>query len=120
VLIHLLSSVDPVLYCDTNGQLTRQLFCRLLHRLLQRLLLASLGPLWGALHRLVSQSGVFTPALLQQLRCYSLHSSCFTPCCDLINSGEIYNCTQPIIINGSIMSHQSGSAVANRQSTTMN
>jgi diketogulonate reductase-like aldo/keto reductase len=38
---HLLSSVDPVLYCDTNRQASSraELFDRLLHRLLQCLLL---------------------------------------------------------------------------------
>ena len=36
---HLLSSVDLVLYCDTNSQLARLLFYRLLRRLVQCLLL---------------------------------------------------------------------------------
>ena len=76
-----------------TGQLTRRLFYRLLHRLFQCLLLLRLGHCG-----LCSKSSCFTEwcihcacALLQQLRCCLLHSSCVTPCFDLINSGEQCN-----------------------------
>ena len=61
---HLLSSVDPVLYCDTNGQLMHRLFFyRLFHRLLQCLFLR-LAIADCALPCLSSQSGAFIVCVL--------------------------------------------------------
>jgi hypothetical protein len=82
---HLLSSVDPVLYCDTNGPT---------HAPTVFSLASSAASVFAdcALHCLTSQNGAFTVcALLRQLCGCSLQSSCFTPCFDLINSGEQCN-----------------------------
>jgi hypothetical protein len=62
----LLSSVDPVLYCDTNSQLTRLLFYRLLRHWFSVCFFA-----WAiadcALRCVSSHNGAFTVcALLQQ------------------------------------------------------
>ena len=89
---HLLSSVDPVLYCDTNGPT----YAPTVLSLASSAVLVCCFFAWAiancALHCPALQVGAFTVcALLQQLRCCSLHSSCFTPCFDLINSGEQCN-----------------------------
>ena len=90
---HLLSSVGSVLYCDTNGP-THAATVLSLASSAASVFASSLGPLrivrCIVLLRRVAHS--FTVcALLQQLRCCSLHSSCYTSCFDLINSGEQCN-----------------------------
>ena len=87
---HLLSSVDPVLYCYTNATHVPTVLS--LVSSAASVFASSLGQFMDCvLHCLASQSGAFTGcALLPQLRCCSLHSSCFISCFDLINSGEQY------------------------------
>jgi hypothetical protein len=67
---HLLSSVDPVLYCATNGQLTltaRRLFFSLVSSAASLFRFFAWAIADCALHCLYSQSGAFTVcALLQQ------------------------------------------------------
>ena len=70
-----------------------------------------------ALHCPASQSGAFIVCtLLPQLRCCSLDSSCFTPCFDLINSGEQFNDpSQPPSMNQSSLVHQSSQSHNHRK-----
>ena len=68
-----------------------------------------------ALYCLVSQSGAFIVcALLQQLRCCSLHSPGFTPCFDLTNSGE--QCNRPSQPYHQWINHESSMTISRCQS----
>ena len=81
---HLLSSVDPVLYCDTNGPTRAPAVLSLAPSAASvsasSLVLLRVVRFLGLLRR------VHCLCPLQQLRCCSLYSSCFTPCFDLSNA----------------------------------
>jgi hypothetical protein len=93
---HLLSSVDPVLYCDSALRHQRansraDCFIACFIGCFSVCFLLRLGHCG-----LCAASSCFTERCIHclcttQLRCCSLHSSCFTPCFDLINYGEQCN-----------------------------
>jgi hypothetical protein len=93
---HLLSSVDPVLYCDSvlrhqRANSRADCFIACFIGCFSVCFLLRLGHCG-----LCAASSCFTERCIHclcttQLRCCSLHSSCFTPCFDLINYGEQCN-----------------------------
>ena len=97
---HLLSSVDPVLYCDSvlrhqraNSRADCFIACPV-GCFIGRFSVCFLFRLGHC--GLCAASSCFTERCIHclcttQLRCCSLHSSCFTPCFDLINYGEQCN-----------------------------
>jgi hypothetical protein len=107
---HLLSSVDPVLYCDTDtsGPTHAPTVYRLFHRLLQCVLLASLGPLWIVrcivlFHRAVHSLSAHYCSSCVVVR--FIHRALLRA---LILPILVNNATDPAnhTINGSIMSHR--------------
>ena len=97
-------------------QLMRRLFIACFIGCFSVCFLLRLGHVDCALYCLVSQSGAFTVcALLQQLRCCSLHSSCFTPCFDLTNSGE--QCNRPSQSYHQWINHESSMTISRCQAS---